>query len=88
MKYIAFAFVAAAACLTAVPAGAQSLSIGVGDSPRYGDRDRGRVEIRDGRRDYARDRIIVRRGSDCRTVVVRTRTPSGNVIIRRTRRCG
>jgi hypothetical protein len=81
-----------------VLAQAPSVTLGVGVGERDHDRgrvvvqerdhDRGRVEIRDGRRDFARDRIVVRGASSCRMITVRTRTPSGNLIIRKTRRCG
>jgi hypothetical protein len=48
---------------------------------------RGRVEIGEGRRSFARERIVVR-GPACRMVTVRERMRNGNVLIRKIRRCG
>jgi hypothetical protein len=49
---------------------------------------RGRVVIGEGRRSFARERVVVRGGSACRMITVRQRMHNGNMLIRKIRRCG
>ena len=77
---------AAAACLTAGAAMAQSASVTIG----VGDRDHWRSSDRwhDGYRSYGRSGVVITtHPRHCRTVFVRVRLANGDVIIRKTRRC-
>jgi Ni/Co efflux regulator RcnB len=81
MRTTLFALAAAAVVALTVPASAQ-VSVHAGDEGvgvRLGhDRDRDRDHNRGWRESHR----------DCRTIVEKHRTPSGNMVIRKTRRCG
>jgi len=82
MKKIAF-LIAAALCLLAVPAtvqpaGAQSVTVGVGDNGHHY-----------GWRNHAyrsRAQVVVHR-PHCRTIIIRHKRWDGTVVIRKERRC-
>ncbi len=90
MRKIIIGLAAASLLFTAAPAFAQigvevgpgGVGVGIG---RDRDRDYRRDRVYKERRGYREDRFEGRRG--CRTVVERRRTPSGRVIVSRTRVC-
>jgi hypothetical protein len=93
MKKIGIALIAGVLLIVAAPAVAQ---VGIEVGPRgvgvEVDRDRDRDYRRDRRyeerREYRRyDGDRYSRGERCRTEVIRTRRPDGDVVIRRIRRC-
>jgi hypothetical protein len=100
MRNFAFAL-AAAACLIVGPAVVGSTSVnaapivlaqgpGISVDVGVGNRGRSGVVVQERNRgfDRGRDRIVVRRAPACRMITTRTRTPSGRIVIRETRRCG
>lgn len=88
MKKLAFCAIAVA-LVASTPVLAQGVSIRTGEggiSIRAGDRDRDRrrTVIRERR---GPDRVIVRGGRDCKTVVIRERDDFGNRVTKKIRRC-
>ena len=81
MRTSVYAFAAAAILAITVPAAAEDFGVHVGDNGvgvRVGDDHRGdrhREGWREGRRDH------------CRTVIVKHRSPDGDMVVRRTRHC-
>jgi uncharacterized protein YcfJ len=77
MRTSLYAFAAVAILAVTLPAAAEEFSVRAGDNGvgvRVGN-DHHREGWREGRRDH------------CRTVVVKHRTPDGDMVVRRTRHC-
>ena len=87
MRIGLYALAAAAVLAVTVPATAQEFRFRAGEDGvgvRIG-RDHDSWRARDEWREH---RAWGRNDRGCRTVIVKHRTPSGNLIIRKTRRCG
>ncbi|MGH6767422.1 MAG: hypothetical protein ACRECO_00205 [Xanthobacteraceae bacterium] len=82
MRKLVIGIIAAGTLIAAVPAGAQvsidvpGVDVRVGSDRHY-------------YRHYGsdRERRVIRRDRDCRTVTVRERRPNGNVVVRKRTRC-